>query len=208
MRCLRGGVMVMPPKPRPAIIGLSPRIQAFRSIPAQNVPPAPVSTPTRRPSSASSSSAAAARARAAAPSRAFLASGRLIVMTWTWPRRSTTTGSAMVSSCCPVRLLLSPATAGSGCHANHDFAGWEPVRDPLQRDGDVGEIVHFRDGGPQTGGHQVGQSLPGLRGLLRQPLGPGPQLETADGDVLEQDDLERVAGGLSPGLPHRHPPPP
>src|SRR6516165_1577776 len=147
MSGLRGGVMVMPPKPRPGIIGLSPRIQALRSIPAQNVPPAPVSTPTRRSPSASSSSAAAARARAAAPSSAFLASGRLMVMTWTWPRRSTVTGSA-------IRLLLSSGrlSGGSrrylGVYPDDDLAGRDPVRHPSQRGADVFQVVHLGHGGP------------------------------------------------------------
>src|SRR6516164_6669381 len=158
MSGLRGGVMVMPPKPRPGIIGLSPRIQALRSIPAQNVPPAPVSTPTRRSPSASSSSAAAARARAAAPSSAFLASGRLMVMTWTWPRRSAVTGSDILL------LLLS------GRHADDDLAGRDPVGHAPQRGADVFKLVHFGHGGPHPLGDQLGQCLPGARRFLRQPL--------------------------------------
>src|SRR6516164_10513477 len=160
MSGLRGGVMVMPPKPRPGMNGLSPRIQALRSIPAQNVPPAPVSTPTRRSPSASSSSAAAARARAAAPSSAFLASGRLMVMTWTWPRRSTVTGSA-------IRLL--PLL---GRYADDDLAGRDPVRHAPQRGNDVFQFVHLGHRGPHSLGDQRGQRFPGAGGLFRQRLGP------------------------------------
>src|SRR5271165_1301012 len=195
MSGLRGGVMVMPPKPRPGIIGLSPRIQALRSIPAQNVPPAPVSTPTRRASSLSSSSAAAARARAAAPSSAFLASGRLMVMTWTWPRRSAVTGSA-------IGLLLF-----SGRHPDDDLAGRDPVGHATQRGASVFQFVHLGHRGPHALGDQLGQRFPGAGGLLRQPLGPRPQLESADGDVLEQDDVKRDAGDVSPGVAHGHEPP-
>ena len=39
-----------------------------------------------------------------------------------------------------------------------------------------------------------------------QPLGPRPQLKSPDGDVLEQDDVERDAGNVSPGVPDRHEP--
>ena len=43
-RCgLAGGRSVMPPKPRPPAGGFSPARKPFRSMPAQNVPPAPVS---------------------------------------------------------------------------------------------------------------------------------------------------------------------
>ncbi len=50
-------------------------------MPAQNVPPAPVSTSTDTSARPSSSSTAAAMPRATAPLTAFRASGRLIVTT-------------------------------------------------------------------------------------------------------------------------------
>src|ERR1700726_2519606 len=115
MSGLRGGVVVMPPKPRPSMLGLSPRRYALRSIPAQKVPPAPVSTPTRRSSAASSSSTAAARARAATPLDHY------------WLCHS-----------CP------PAEKGrpSRRDANDDLARRDPVEDALERGGDVIKLVH------------------------------------------------------------------
>ena len=82
---LRGGVWVMPHSPRPGNEGVSPLRNALRSIPAENVPPAPVSTPTCSAPSASSSSAASRIPAATAPFRALRASGRLMVMTCTAP---------------------------------------------------------------------------------------------------------------------------
>ena len=88
-----------------------------------------------------------------------------------------------------------------------DLAGRDPVGHAPQRGADVFEFVHFGHGGPHALGDQLGQRLPGARRLLRQPLGPRPQLEPADGDVLEQDDVERDAGNVSPGVADGHEPP-
>jgi hypothetical protein len=62
---------------------------AFRSAPAQNEPPAPVSTHTRISGSASTSSQAARMIAIIGPDRALRASGRFMVTTSTWPCRST-----------------------------------------------------------------------------------------------------------------------
>ena len=83
----------MPHSPRPGNEGVSPLRNALRSMPEENVPPAPVSTPTESALSASSSSAASRIPAATAPFRALRASGRLMVMTCTAPRRSTSTSS-------------------------------------------------------------------------------------------------------------------
>src|SRR3954468_15208840 len=63
-------------------------------MPAEKKPPAPVRTAARRSSEASSSSTASAIPRATAASSALRACGRLMVMIWTAPRRSTSTSSA------------------------------------------------------------------------------------------------------------------
>src|SRR5215471_4708709 len=61
--------------------------------------------------------------------------------------------------------------------------------------------------GPHAAGDQFGQRLPGARRLLGQPLGPRPQLDSAHGDVLEQDDVERDAGNVAAGIADGHEPP-
>ena len=104
-RGLRGGVWVMPHRPRPGKEGTSPLRNALRSIPAENVPPAPVSTPARSSVAASSSSTASRIPAATAPFRALRASGRLIVMTCTAPWRSTST-SSLIPSPAASRLRL------------------------------------------------------------------------------------------------------
>ncbi len=83
----RGGRSVNP-IPRPGIATTSPAANAFRSIPEQKLPPAPVMIATERSSLLSSSSTASARPWLTARFTAFRASGRLIVMTRMRPRRS------------------------------------------------------------------------------------------------------------------------
>jgi hypothetical protein len=80
---LAGGASVRPANPRPGMDGRPPVRNAFRSIPAQNVPPAPVITPTRRSSRPSSASMAAATPAATSALTALRASGRLMVITRT-----------------------------------------------------------------------------------------------------------------------------
>ncbi len=72
--------------------------EAFRSIPAQNVPPAPVMTIAVTSLRSSSSSREAAIPRATAPLIAFLALGRLMVMTATPSSTATRTSSDMHTS--------------------------------------------------------------------------------------------------------------
>src|SRR5487761_1249916 len=91
---LSGGRSVMPPNPRPPAVGLSPVRNPFRSMPAQNVPPAPVRMRTRTSLRVSRSSMAAAMPAETAPLTAFRASGRLIVMTATPSSTSMRTSSA------------------------------------------------------------------------------------------------------------------
>jgi len=75
-----------------SVTGNSPRAAALRSIPAQNEPPAPVSTAIRASGSASKVSMARSNAAAVAMSIALRASGRFNVMTVMGPRRSVNTG--------------------------------------------------------------------------------------------------------------------
>src|SRR5215470_13185465 len=79
-----------PMGPSPSGASLSPRSvpRALRSAPAQNVPPAPQSTATRRRSSCSNSRNVSASARAAGPSTAFRASGRSMTIVATASCRS------------------------------------------------------------------------------------------------------------------------
>lgn len=91
MSGLREAYCVIPAKPRTGTAGNSPRANARRSIPALKKPPAPVTTPAARSSSASSSSSAAAIASVISRSMALRTSGRLKVMSWMRPRRSTMT---------------------------------------------------------------------------------------------------------------------
>src|SRR5215469_1531556 len=103
-----GGCWTKPPKPRSATIGESPDRKPLRSMPALNVPPAPVSTSTRTSGLASKSSTAAAMPRATSPLTAFLASGLLIVMTATPSPTSVRTASGIGAS-----LLAVIAISGS-----------------------------------------------------------------------------------------------
>src|SRR3954451_19763129 len=93
---LRDARWTMPAKPRSPPHGRSPVTNALRSIPAQKKPPAPVRTPTLRPSSASSSSSPAAIPSASGRLTALRASGRLSVMTRTLSRRSVRTAGCSV----------------------------------------------------------------------------------------------------------------
>ena len=86
-----GGRAVMPPKPRPPAVGFSPARKPLRSMPAQNVPPAPVSTSATTSGRGSSSSMAAATPLATASLTALRACGRSMVMTATPPSTSTVT---------------------------------------------------------------------------------------------------------------------
>jgi hypothetical protein len=91
-----GGRSVIPARPRPGIDGDSPFRNALRSIPAQNVPPAPVSTAAAASSRDSNSSIAALIASAVSLSIAFFASGRLMVITMTRSRTSVRTESVII----------------------------------------------------------------------------------------------------------------
>ena len=73
---------------------------AFRSAPAQNAPPAPVSTQTLIPGSLSASSQAWRISAIIGPLSALRTSGRFMVTIRTWPRRSIKAcgGPAPVSS--------------------------------------------------------------------------------------------------------------
>src|ERR1035437_5169271 len=91
MTGLAGGRSTIPPNPRPPASGFSPVRKPFRSMPAQNVPPAPVSTITRISVRASRSSSAAAMALATASLTALRAVGRSILTTATVPSTSVST---------------------------------------------------------------------------------------------------------------------
>src|SRR4051812_16500278 len=85
----------MPANPRPSTTGSSPSRNAFRSMPEQNEPPAPVSTPTESSGSRSRSSTAAASPRASAAFTALRAFGRFRVITRIAPSRSVRTSSSV-----------------------------------------------------------------------------------------------------------------
>jgi hypothetical protein len=87
--------------------GDSPRRNALRSIPAQNVPPAPVRIAAVRSSRASRSSIAAAIRVATEMSTAFLTYGRLFVITKI--RYAVSTMTVSVTVC-----LLSFASVACG----------------------------------------------------------------------------------------------
>src|SRR5712691_873495 len=65
---LAGGRSVIPAKPRPGTVGMSPARNPFRSMPAQNVPPAPVRIRTRTSARPSRSSTVTRTASAIATS--------------------------------------------------------------------------------------------------------------------------------------------
>src|ERR1700735_32300 len=98
MTGLTGGRSTIPPKPRPSASGESPARKPFRSIPAENVPPSPVSTSTRTSALASNCPTAAAMPRATSPLTALRACGRLIVMTAIPSSTSVRTASAITAS--------------------------------------------------------------------------------------------------------------
>ena len=94
MSGLRGAFSVRPANPLPSIFGVSPVTNALRSMPEQNVPPAPVRMATRMSSLLSNSSRAADTPSARARLTAFLAFGRLRVMVMTPSLRSINTISS------------------------------------------------------------------------------------------------------------------
>src|SRR5439155_12070160 len=106
----------MPAKPRSPNQGDSPFTKAPRSMPALKKPPAPVSTPTERLSSASSSSSACATPSASAALTALRTSGRLSVISRTLSRRSASTGSAATA----VSSGLIACSLLGGLHTTRD----------------------------------------------------------------------------------------
>src|SRR6516162_10916175 len=93
--------------PDPASPGCD-RVIAFRSAPAQNAPPAPVSTHTRMPGSLSTWSQAWRSSASIGPLSAFRTCGRFIVTTRTCPRCS-------MSACgCSVSVVVMPALPPQG----------------------------------------------------------------------------------------------
>jgi len=82
---------VMPAKPRPATHGISPPAKAFKIMPAQKNPPAPVMIATDNEASASSSSEACSDSLRHLEVDGVRWSGRLSVTTSTRSRRSVTT---------------------------------------------------------------------------------------------------------------------
>src|SRR5271157_100419 len=195
---LRGGVCVMPHSPRPGNEGDSPFRNALRSIPEENVPPAPLSTPARSSSSASSSSAASRIPAATAPFRALRASGRLMMMTCTAPRRSTCTSSLIASV--PPRLLDQPlALFGQGGELTEVPAG-----DLGRRDAQPGVptvVRHVR--GPEVfSGHEpLGFGELGGLGVCVA----GPRDGADDGGLALDLDAVQLGVVLAPVDHSRHP---
>ena len=85
-------------------------------MPAQNVPPAPVSTRAATSLRASSSSNAPAMPFATAPLTAFLASGRLIVMTATPSSTSVSTASDILTTSLGLEADAAVEPDGLGVH--------------------------------------------------------------------------------------------
>src|SRR3954463_8597701 len=108
---LTGGCSTIPAKPRPGIDGRSPARNALRSMPAQNVPPAPVMTPATSERSSSSRSIASPIATAVSVLIALRASGRLMVTT----RTPSTTSVRTLSLTSPPRWRSSAAFAALPC---------------------------------------------------------------------------------------------
>src|SRR5271166_3663620 len=195
---LRGGVCVMPHSPRPGKEGDSPFRNALRSIPEENVPPAPLSTPARSSSSASSSSAASRIPAATAPFRALRASGRLMMMTCTAPRRSTCTSSLIASV--PPRLLDQPlALSGQGGELTEVPAGDLGRRDA--QPGVPAVVRHVR--GPEVfSGHEpLGFGELGGLGVCVA----GPRDGADDGGLALDLDAVQLGVVLAPVDHSRHP---
>src|SRR5215472_13034134 len=153
MTGLAGGRCTIPPKPRSSKAGESPDRKPFRSIPELNVPPAPVRIRTRTSFLASRSSTALAMPRATSPLTAFLASGRLMVMTATPSLTSVRTASGIDFPSSPAAPTL-PASSRS-------LFGLEP--DATVEAEDLGVHVVILDQGahevPELGGraHPLGE---------------------------------------------------
>ena len=82
-------------------------------MPAQNVPPAPVSTMTWTSGRASRSSRVAAIPAATAPFTAFRAAGRLMVTTATGPSTPHSTASEVPAGAEPAAGLPGPGTSAA-----------------------------------------------------------------------------------------------
>src|SRR5690349_21621922 len=94
--------MVMIPKPPRFLVNdCSPVSSALRSMPAEKLPPAPVSTATRSCGSSSKRSSASDNAWLSAALNAFFACGRLSVSTSTCSRTSYFRTSSFVSLMTP-----------------------------------------------------------------------------------------------------------
>src|SRR3954454_13563115 len=115
--------LVMPAKPRSSRNTCSPATNALRSMPAQNVPPAPVTMAIRRSPVASRWSSAAPMPSATARLTALRASGRLMVMVRTPPSSAVSTLTA--------RTLCEQGELGLALAAQHlqiDLDPGDPAR--------------------------------------------------------------------------------
>jgi hypothetical protein len=97
---------------------------AFRSAPAQNAPPAPVSTQTRIPGSVSTRSQAWRIRAIIGPLRALRTSGRFIVTIRTCPRRSMSVcGRAASAGAVSAAARPAPGTGVAVMRASSVWAG-------------------------------------------------------------------------------------
>src|SRR6516165_7339450 len=183
MTGLAGGRSAMPPKPRPGTAGESPARNPFRSMPALNVPPAPVRISTRTSLMPSSSSTAAAMPRATSPLTALRASGRLMVMTAIPPSTSVRTASSAITA--SGLLGLEPDAAVEA----DDLGVHVVVLD--QRPDQVRELG--RGAHPLGEDHRRGH--PGLELLAARATAVDGRVDDAGGDgVHPHPDRGEVAG--------------
>ena len=165
----------MPAKPRPSTIGSSPCRNAFRSIPEQNEPPAPVSTPT-----ASSGIAVEGvdRRREAARERAVHGVAGLRPVQGDHQDRAVALGENFVvghsSSRCVWPQTYPHPYAGRRHRGSRPYTGGEagrwvvrgaPGRPVRARAGGVGGPVRDRPGGGRR--RRLGLCVPGRRADLR-----------------------------------------
>src|ERR1700681_4065475 len=171
---------VMPPNPPepPMMAPPSPEAKALRSMPAEKgLSPAPVRTTTQHSSSASSSSSAAAIPLLTSPLMALRASGLLMVMISTCPRRSRSTAAMMLllsvapESDRPGHRTATPPRRSDGMSENQSIARWRPRHDDPVTD----EIA------PHEGGQ-----------LVRRRHDPTPVFELGD-------HRRRRGGAVGPG---------
>ena len=156
------------------------RVIALRSAPAQNAPPAPVSTQTRMPGSPSTVSQACRISSIIGPLSALRTAGRFIVTISTCPRRS-------MSAC------GSSAGSPPGWPAPVAVMWRFPSFQAFRRLAQNSNTFYFRSHGPE-----LRRSLRACRGRLRRTHRGG--LRRPAGDLPRAGGTSQPAGS-SPGRP-------